>query len=202
MSIPDRSTFESAYVGQPPWDIGRPQKTIVDIAERIGGSILDAGCGTGENALFFAARGHKVTGVDFLAEPLRQARQKAAERNLSANFLEMDALELKSLPEVFDAVIDSGLFHVFSDEDRMRYVAGLASVVKPGGRLYLVCFSDEEPGEQGPRRVSRAELAAAFAAGWQVELIEPTRFEVRSDLKDIQFSPGGPKAWLAVVRRI
>lgn len=199
--IPDRKTFEDIYAGQPPWDIGRPQQTFVDIAERVSGSVLDVGCGTGENALFFAGRGHKVTGIDFLAEPIRRARQKAAERGLRANFLEMDALELKSLPEVFDSAIDSGLFHVFSDDDRNRYVEGLASVLKPGGRLFLLCFSNEEPGDQGPRRVTRGELEAAFASGWEIESIEPSRFEVRSDADHLGFSPGGPKAWLVVARR-
>ena len=116
-------------------------------------------------------------------------------------FLVLDALALQDLPEVFDSVIDSGLFHVFSDEDRRRYVAGLASVLKPGGRLFLLCFSDAEPGEQGPRRVSRNEIEDAFAEGWVMESIEPTRFEVRPDPNDISFSDGGPKAWFVVVRR-
>jgi cyclopropane fatty-acyl-phospholipid synthase-like methyltransferase len=202
MSIPDRSTFESAYAGQAPWDIDGPQKTLVDLADQITGSILDAGCGTGENALYFASRGHKVTGIDFLAGPIEQAKQKAVARGLKATFLVMDALELKALPEVFDTAIDSGLFHVFGDEDRKRYVDGLASVLKPGGRLFLICFSNDEPGTQGPRRVSRQELETAFADGWTVESIEPTRFEVRSDLKGISFSDGGPKAWLVIARRL
>ncbi len=77
----------------------------------------------------------------------------------------MDALALKDLPEVFDSVIDSGLFHVFSDDDRRRYVEGLATVLKPGGRLFLLCFSDEEPGTQGPRRVSRKEIARRLRQG-------------------------------------
>ena len=199
--IPDRSTFESAYAGQAPWDIGRPQKAFIDVAGQITGSILDAGCGTGENALYFASRGQKVTGIDFLAEPIQRAQRKATERGLSATFLVMDALALKDLPEVFDTVIDSGLVHVFSDDDRRRYVEGLASVLKPGGRLFLLCFSDEEPGEQGPRRVTRKEIEDAFAEGWVVESIEPSRYEVRPDLKDLSFSEGGPKAWFVVVQR-
>lgn len=113
----------------------------------------------------------------------------------------MDALALKELPEVFDSVIDSGLFHVFTDEDRRRYVGGLASVLKPGGRLFLLCFSDAEPGEQGPRRVSRREIEGAFAGGWVVESVEPTRFEVRPDPTDISFSEGGPRAWFVVARK-
>lgn len=171
------------------------------MAERITGSVLDAGCGTGENALFFASRGQRVMGIDFLNEPITIAKRKAAERGLTATFLVMDALALKELPEVFDSIIDSGLFHVFSDDDRRRYVEGLASVLKPGGRLFLLCFSDEELGDQGPRRVSRKEIEDAFAEGWVIEGIEPSRFEVRPDLKDIRFSEGGPKAWLVVARR-
>jgi len=200
-SVPDRNTFETAYAGQAPWDIGRPQQAFLDVADRITGSVLDAGCGTGENALYFASRGRKVTGIDFLEEPITRARRKATERGLTATFLVMDALALKDLPEVFDSMIDSGLFHVFSDEDRRRYVEGLASVLRPGGRLFLLCFSDEEPGTQGPRRVSKNELRDAFAQGWVIESIEPSRYEVRPDLKDLTFSEGGPRAWLAVVRR-
>ena len=198
MTIPDRTNFESAYSGKAPWDIGKPQKVFVDAADQITGSILDAGCGTGENALFFASRGHKVTGIDFLEEPIKRAKQKATERGVPATFLVMDALHLKDLPEVFDSVIDSGLFHVFSDEDRRRYVEGLASVLKPGGRLFLLCFSDEQPGTQGPRRISRGEIEEAFAKGWEIESIEPCRLEVRPDLKEISFGEGGPKAWFVV----
>lgn len=201
MPIPDRGTFETAYAGQAPWNIDGPQPALVEVAGEIVGSVLDAGCGTGENALFLAARGHKVTGIDFIAEPIARARRKAAERGLTANFLVMDALALGHLPEVFDSAIDSGLFHVFSDDDRHRYVEGLATVVKPGGRLFLLCFSDAEPGEQGPRRITRDEIQAAFAKGWTIESLEPARFDVRPDMPDLPFSPGGPKAWRAVVRR-
>jgi len=201
MPVHDRSSFENIYAGQPRWEIGRPQKALLDVADRITGSVLDAGCGTGENALFFASRGQPVTGLDFLAELITLAKQKAAERGLTATFLVMDALALKELPKVFDTVIDSGLFHVFSDDDRRRYVDGLGSVLKPGGRLYLLCFSDEEPGQQGPRRVSRKEIEDAFAEGWVIESIEPSRYEVRPDLNDISFSDGGPRAWFIVMRR-
>src|SRR5947209_8669137 len=131
-SVPDRSTFESAYTGQAPWDISKPQQAFLDVADRITGSVLDAGCGTGENALFFASRGQKVTGIDYLEEPIQQAKRKAEERGVQATFLVKDALTLKDWTERFDNVIDSGLFHVFSEQDGMRYVAGLATILKPG----------------------------------------------------------------------
>jgi SAM-dependent methyltransferase len=173
---------------------------FIDVADRITGSVLDAGCGTGDTAVFLAERGCQVTGIDFIEEAIRRAVWKAVDRRAQATFVVKDALTLKDWTERFDNVIDSGLLHVFSDEDRRRNVEGLATVLKPGGRLFLMCFSDEEPGTQGPRRVSKAELQASFAEGWSIESIEPVRVEVRSDFKDM-FSKGGPKAWFAVVRR-
>jgi cyclopropane fatty-acyl-phospholipid synthase-like methyltransferase len=134
--------------------------------------------------------------------PIQRAESKAAEQGVQATFLVKDALTLKDWIEGFDNVIDCGLFHVFSDEDRLRYVEGLATILKPGGRLFLMCFSDEEPGTQGPRRVSQKELYDAFTVGWSIESIEPVQIEVRPDLKDITFSEGGPRAWFVVVRRL
>jgi len=201
MPIHDRSSFEQLYAGQPRWEIGRPQRALLAVADWITGSVLDAGCGTGEDAMFFASRGQQVTGIDFLAEPITLAKKKAAERGVAATFLVMDALALKELPEVIDSAIDSGLFHVLSDDDRRRYVEGLASVLRPGGRLFLLCFSDAEPGEQGPRRVSRKEIEDAFAQGWVVESVKPSRYEVRPDPNDSGLGDGGPKAWFVVARR-
>jgi SAM-dependent methyltransferase len=197
----DRATFESFYDGKAPWDIGKPQGTFAAVADRVTGPILDAGCGTGEHTLFFAARGHRVTGIDFLEEALRRARAKAAERGLAVVFLVKDATALHDWGERFASVIDCGLFHCFSDDDRRRYVRGLAQVVEPGGRVFLLCFSDEEPGAEGPRRVSRRELYDAFADGWEVESVEQTRIEVNPEFTEVQFSAGGPKAWFAVIRR-
>src|SRR5262249_17660484 len=197
----DRATFEDLYAGPAPWDIGKPQRLFTAIADRVTGPILDAGCGTGENALFFTAQGCRVVGIDFVPEAIRRARRKAAERGLWATFLVKDATQLGDWDERFASVIDCGLFHVFSDADRRRDVEGLARVVKPGGRLFLMCFSDEEPGTEGPRRVSRQELSDAFADGWEIESLQPAQCEVRPDFTEVQFSEGGPKVWFAVIRR-
>jgi SAM-dependent methyltransferase len=197
----DRAAFEEFYAGPAPWDIGRPQERFAAIADRVTGPVLDAGCGTGENALLLAARGLRVVGIDFVEEAIRRARRKAAERGLAVEFLVKDATRLADWGERFASVIDCGLFHVFSDADRRRYVAGLARVLEPGGRLFLMCFSDEEPGTDGPRRVSRRELYDAFADGWEVESVQPARCEVHPEFTEMTFSEGGPKVWFAVVRR-
>jgi cyclopropane fatty-acyl-phospholipid synthase-like methyltransferase len=197
----DRATFEDLYTGPAPWDIGKPQKHITALADLVTGPVLDAGCGTGENALFFAAQGYRVVGIDFVPEAIRRARVKAVERRLAVNFQVKDATALQDWSERFASVIDCGLFHVFSDADRRRYVQGLARVLEPDGLLLLMCFSDQEPGTEGPRRVSRQELYDAFADGWQLESVQLVQGEVRPDFTELKFSEGGPKMWLAVVRR-
>jgi cyclopropane fatty-acyl-phospholipid synthase-like methyltransferase len=197
----DRAAFENLYAGPAPWDIGRPQPCFTAVADRVAGPVLDAGCGTGEHSLFFAARGLRVVGIDFVDEAIRRARRKAAERGLEVEFLVKDATALADWGERFASAIDCGLFHVLCDDDRRRYVAGLARVVQPGGRLFLMCFSDEEPGNEGPRRVSRQELYDAFADGWQVQSVQPAQCQIHPGFTEVKFSEGGPKVWFAVVRR-
>ena len=195
-----RERFETAYAGRAPWDIGKAQSVLQEAADKVAGSILDAGCGTGENALFFASKGHAVTGIDFLEGPIIEANAKAVERGLSATFLVRDALKLEEWTERFDNVIDSGLFHVFPDAGRARYVRGLETVLKPGGHLLLLCFSDQVPGDVGPRRVKKQELREVFAEGWEIESLELARFEVRPETKAL-FGGEEPKAWFMVARR-
>src|SRR2546429_8506749 len=79
-----------------------PRSTLFPYTTLFRSSVLDAGCGTGENALFFAARGHAVTGFDFLEEPIAAAPRKAAERSLIVKFLVKDALKLHEWTERFE----------------------------------------------------------------------------------------------------
>src|SRR6516225_7944239 len=118
----ERAAFESLYDGPAPWEIGRPQRQFVAIADKVKSPILDAGCGTGEHALFLASRGHKITGIDFVEEAIRRAKHKAAERNLPVEFLVQDVTKLGEWNKRFATAIDCGLFHVLSDGDWRLYV--------------------------------------------------------------------------------
>ena len=189
------NSFESAYTGTPPWDIGRPQPAIMRLAEtgQITGSVLDVGCGTGENVLYMAERGFAASGVDGAPSAIRKARAKAKQRGLNASFEVSDALNLSVPERPFDTVIDSGLFHVFSDEDRQRFTGSLGRVVRLGGTYFLMCFSDLQPGDWGPRRVTQAEIRSVFSDGWHVNYIEPSAFETNI---------GDAQAWLASTSRL
>ena len=190
---------DSYTAGTPaPWDIGRPQPTLVRLADqgRLTGRLLDAGCGTGENALLAASRGADVTGIDVAPTAIARARAKASERGLSARFEVADALDLARLDLSVDTVIDSGVFHVFDDADRARYVVSLATVLRPAGTYYLMCFSDRQPGTWGPRRVREDELRAAFSDGWTVESITASTFDINPMEGTTQV-----QSWLAVIKR-
>jgi ubiquinone/menaquinone biosynthesis C-methylase UbiE len=180
--------------GPAPWDIGRPQPAVVRLAEEgaFSGTVLDAGCGTGENALHIAAMGLEVVGVDVAQTALSIARRKAAARGLAAEFVAADARDLRHLGRVFETVLDCGLFHTFDSHERSSYVASLAAVTARGGNLYVLCFSDTGP-RTGPHPVTYEELTAAFR-GWDVGSITPDRIETR-------FDPQGAPAWLARFRR-
>lgn len=186
--------FDSAYVGTPPWDIGRPQPEVVRLAEAgmIEGRVLDVGCGTGENALFLAERGLEVVGIDGAPRAIRKARAKARSRSINALFDIGDTLDLPTPQLLFDTVIDSGLFHVFPDEDRRRLRNSLERVIRPGGTYFLMCFSEREPGNWGPRRVTQAEIRSTFSEGWTVESIHPFQFATNR---------GAAEAWRATIRR-
>ena len=194
------NTWDDAYTGlQPaPWDIGRPQPEYVALADRglLTGRLLDAGCGTGEHALLAASRGADALGIDVSPAAIDRARAKAAERGSTARFQVADALHLGDLGLRFETVIDSGVFHIFSDADRPRYVASLGSVLTSGGTCYLMCFSDRQPGDAGPRRIRQDELRAAFAEGWTITSIDPAAFEVERMAGFVQ-----AQAWLAVIVR-
>jgi SAM-dependent methyltransferase len=193
-----RQRFEAIYERQAPWDVPGPQPALVarHAAGEIRGTVLDAGCGTGENALYLAAQGLDVWGVDVVSAAIGQARAKARARGLPAGrFLVHDALRLEELGMTFDTVIDSGLFHALDDRERALYVASLRRVLRPGGLYHVLCFSDAQPGDWGPRRISRTELRAAFRRGWRVRRIVAARFASRPQ-------PDGARAWLATMERV
>jgi SAM-dependent methyltransferase len=193
--IPDRG-FDASYGGTPPWDIGRPQREFVRLAEagEITGSVLDVGCGTGEHAIFFERRGHDVLGVDAAPSAIAKARVKATAHDSAAQFLVADALDLGDLGRVFDTILDCGVFHVFDDVERPRYAASIHAALRPGGRFFTLVFSEREPPGYGPRRVTRPEIEATFSDGFTVESVVPAVFETL-------LATGDVAGWLARIRR-
>lgn len=192
--------WDDSYGGQPPpWDIGRPQLAFVGLAEAgaFTGALLDAGCGTGEHTILAALHGARALGIDVSRRAIEMARGKAAERGVDARFRVFDVLALATLGESFETVLDSGLFHVFDDGARAQYVRALHDVLRSGGHLHLMCFSDRQPGDWGPRRVTASELSEAFGSGWRIDSLRPNRFDINPVM-----GVSSAEAWLVDVVRL
>ncbi|MFD4605438.1 class I SAM-dependent methyltransferase [Streptomyces sp. NPDC058464] len=189
---------DDLYAGPPPWDIGRPQPAFLALAKAgaFRGRVLDVGCGTGEHVLMCADLGLEATGVDLASKAVHTAELKAREQRGTARFLRWNALELTDLRETFDTVLDCGLFHALGGADRSTYIDNLRAVIKPGGRYFMLCFSDRQPGEWGRvHGLKSTEFEDAFTGGWRIDSIEPSTIDITTD-------PDGIRAWLVALTRI
>ena len=178
------SNWNEMYLNTPPWDTGQPQPAIVEIIRNctiMPRRILDVGCGTGSNAIFFAKNGFSVEGIDTSLRALRLAQKNATEKNIKVHFRVGNALELQLQFDrgEFDAVIDSGLFHTFTDTERVLYVKQVARVLRTGGAYIMLCFSEKERSKGGPRRVTKNEIKQTLMTQFRIHYIRETRFSTR-----------------------
>ncbi|MDQ1392088.1 MAG: hypothetical protein QOF30_1065 [Acidimicrobiaceae bacterium] len=195
----EATRFDASYAATPPWDIDEAQPAFLALAQsgQIRGRVLDIGCGTGEHALMAADFGLAAVGIDAAPTAIAKAEVKAHDRGLRVQFVVGNALDLTSFTDPlgqFDTVLDCGVYHVFDDDERPRYVQSLAELIRTGGRYFMLCFNEHQSGDWGPRRITQAEIRASFSHGWRVDSIERSRLVVT-------FQPDGVDAWLAAVTR-
>ena len=194
--------FKFVYLVSPPWDISRPQSSIVKVLKNreIQGEVLDIGCGSGENALYLASQGYNVTGIDLSKNAIKKALIKAKNLGLNVNFKVDNALYLKTNKK-FDTVIDCGLFHILSENDRSKFEKNLYKIIKPNGKYIVLCFNEREKFLPlpsilfGPRRIRKKEIKNCFNDLWKINYINETLYENKLHKK-------GGKAWICSITRL
>jgi ubiquinone/menaquinone biosynthesis C-methylase UbiE len=187
------TSFNPSYQGDPPWEISRPQPAVVALAEEghFVGRVLDIGCGTGENALHLASRGHTVLGIDGAAIAIERAQAKAKRRGLPAEFVVADAFDLTALGQRFDTVLDSAFLHIPANTAARRraYTDQLAAVLPAGGWVHLLEISEQVTEHPS---ITQAEIIDAFDGRWTAPRIRPATYTITT---------GEVPAWLASVQR-
>lgn len=179
--------FESVYQETPPWEIGAPQPDLLSLFEDFppSGPILDAGCGSGDLAIYLARNGHEVAGADVVASAIEQAREKAVslpeEVRQRLEFVVADASQPSQLGRRFGSVVDSGFLHLFDPQELDRIIPDVREALRPEGRLYLLAFAQEFDIPRSPRAVSAEEIHTRFRPemGWRVLEVRVGEFRNR-----------------------
>lgn len=149
-----------------PWDIGVPSEHLIDLVEKKKlkpCQALDICCGTGTEAIYLAKKGFEVSAIDVSKKAIKIAELKAEEAKVNVDFRVGNVLEMPFQDESFDFVNDRGCFHAFAPEYRKWFADEVSRVMKARGRYLLRCFSDKEPGDWGPHRISRQEIRNTFS---------------------------------------
>lgn len=136
-----KTFFQFTYLGKPRWDTGiTPPEVMAFLESHTPGRALDLGCGTGTNALTLARHGWQVTGVDFVASAIQQAKAKTRQAGLKVDLRQGDVTRLPGIQGPFDLVLDIGCFHCLSPQGRQIYVQNLEQLLSPGGTFLMYAF--------------------------------------------------------------
>ena len=178
-------------------------------------TVLEAGCGSGRDAHFYAREGFTVTALDISAHALRWAREETVESGAPISFIAGDLLATNLASGSFDAVVAIHLIHLQPEPVRRAMVNRLWSLAKDGGLIAMANYSTDEAGfttweaypEHNTRVDPKGKLVHFFDEEDIATLLPPGRFHLLTcDVVDLAEVPdGGPvthREWLTVARKI
>jgi SAM-dependent methyltransferase len=140
------------------------------------GKFLDLGTGPARQAIWLAKRGYEVIGSDLSEAAINRAR-KIYPNEKSVNFIVDDILNSHLKDNEFCYMFDRGCFHVLSPRDRQKYIRQIKRILKANGILFLKCFSDKEPAQEGPYKFSQDEIRDLFNESFRIDSIKETVYQ-------------------------
>jgi SAM-dependent methyltransferase len=177
----------------PPWDTKAPKENVIGwhTGGWVHGSVLDIGCGLGDNAVYLAKNGYTVTGLDISPTALITAERRAKDAGVDISFAATDSTKLEGYTDAFDTIVDSGMFHCLDDDGKRSYAAAAHRAARPEATLLISCFSDANPPDQERPRpaVSEDTLRDVLGgAGWDIEALEPATVRRDVDGNEIEMA--------------
>jgi SAM-dependent methyltransferase len=159
-----------------PWNMKEPPQLLVDLIDS--GKIppcdaLDLGCGTGNYAVWLAVKGFRITGIDISPGAVELASRLAMAKGVTCRFLARNWLErVDELDGAFDFAFDWEVLHHVFPEDREKYVRHVHHALRPGGRYFSVCFSEEDPEFGGGGKYRKTRIGTTLYFSSEAELRE------------------------------
>lgn len=194
-----RIGWDNRYMNEPdtqmPWfypDLDPDLKSALKSLSMASGSFLDLGTGPGTQAVELAKLGFMVTASDISSTALSEAKKRADAAGVEISFVEDNILET-TITGKFDYIFDRGCFHVLPPHRWKPYAQIIQGIIKPGGILFLKCFSTNEPGTHGPYRVGRDDIRISFSEDFEIISIIDTVYQGTLDPL--------PKALFCIMRR-
>jgi SAM-dependent methyltransferase len=158
-------------LGITPWERDTVPTPLVELSAQYPspGRALDIGCGTGRDAVYLAARGWTVTGVDGVPRAIDAAKQRAHASSVDVSWVLGDVTRLQTLGigEGYDLLVDRGCLHGLADTEREQYAEGVAAVAAPGARLLVFAFQPRSRG-LGPRGITSDQVTQHLGGAWEL----------------------------------
>jgi len=177
-STPNR--WQNRYEqGDTPWDRPDPDRLLVETLDALqppSGRALDIGCGTGTNAIYLASRGFAVTAVDIAPKAIDMARDKVPPQ-AAVDFKVGDILsELPVDESTIDFAFDRGCFHSVGDDQQPVFAEQVARCVAAGGWWLSLCGNRDDPSDEGPPKLTAAQITAAVEPWFEIHALRRSRF--------------------------
>ena len=179
--LPDwNSCFEKTTYQKLPWYYPHFDPDLFNTLARlniVGGTFLDIGTGTGNQAIELSRRGFDVVGADISEGALALAKEVAAREEMPVSFILDDIVNTRINKNRFDYAFDRGCFHILPPAERSQYIKNLHIIIKRRGVVFLKCFSALEPRTDGPYRFTEDEIRDLFAPHFELSACKDTVFQ-------------------------
>lgn len=187
---PPTSFWDRAYADGDHLDHWEPPRVPAELAGLVAAGavptdrpVLDVGCGTGREAVFLAAHGAPVIGVDASREAVELARERAGDAGVAVDFRHASVFDLPLADDAVGFAVDRGCFHALDPEDRPRYAAELARVLAPGAALLLRGAAATRE-EEGLFAVDAAAVDEVFGDDFDAGPLVPVPLEAGAETLD------------------